>query len=84
MLAAWGLKLAAYSFKSLELEACCLMLAACCLRPGPVARLLGAVALVGLMAWSELLRAGELPEHARSSLTALRFANSFPAFRNSL
>ena len=74
----------AYCLRSLELEACCLLLEACCLRPGPGARMLEAVACCSLMTRSDLLRASELPEHARSSLTALRFANSFLAFRNSL
>ena len=66
------------------LEACGLELDACGLRPGPGARSLAAVASALLMTWSDLLRAGELPELVRSSLTALAGANSFPASRNSL
>ena len=56
------------------------MLAACGLELGPVARLLGAVALVGLMAWS--VAGSELPEMGLTCESLLR--SSKARLRNSL
>ena len=86
MLVPQGLRLVACALLLVDcwLLAPSCLLVACCLWPEPGRTLVAAVAASSLMAWFDLLRAGELPEHARSSLTALRFANSFPASRNSL
>ena len=65
-LGAWCLRLAASSISQCGTVSSI----ACCLGPGPVARLLGAVALVGLMAWSVSL--ASLPEMGLTWSSLLR------------